>query len=276
MGLLLAAATALSIGLSEVFGSRAAKRARPIEVTALYFFVGTVLFLLLVPLVTEQFDGRMLTYGFLAGLVNAVALVMLHYAYKHSGVGVALPIVAVVSLGVPVAVDALVHGHRPSAIAALGIALGVFAVALTSFQGDRSGWLSKGALLALASGAIFGFVYPLIAEIDPEQGMLPLAVQRGSGFVLVASVALASGPQLFPQRNTRLLPGASALFSAVAVISFALAAQRTSLTEASVVANQFPAIAVLGAWLVNGESVRWWQWIGLAGACGAVALIAIG
>ncbi len=67
------------------------------------------------------------------------------------------------------------------------------------------------------------------------------------------------------------------IFATSAIVLFVLALQAGgSLAVVSVIGSQYAAVAVLLGVLFGGQTMRWWQGLGLIGASLAVALIAVG
>ncbi len=274
----LAALTSLLIGLGETVSARETRSTRAVEITVAYFASGLVLVTLglAAGVIPSEWNRADVTYGALSGLFNGFALILLYLAYTESSVGIALPITGMVSVVAPVAVDLAINGSAVSGFLIVGVVIGTLSLGLTSFSPDLKGKILKGVVLATGSGLCYGAMLILLAETSSESGLWPVLPQRMASLVVAVSMARLTGPRALPTRGARRLPVIAGLFGSAGLITFALAAQRGSLSAVSVVGSQYAAVAIVAGYLIDGTSVRWWQVVGLTGTIIGVALIIFG
>jgi drug/metabolite transporter (DMT)-like permease len=267
----------IAIGLGEFFAGGVAKRTRATEVTSTMFVSGVVMMALITAVWPGDPDRSDLAFGALAGVANGVGILLLYFAYSRGSVRSAAPAAAVVMSAVPIVWDVIVSGATPSVLSSFGIALGVVAIAVSSYEPDDSGAGRAGLATAIAGGAVFGALLILLSYIDSDAGGSALLVQRVVALVVAVSVTRATGPRIFPRERHDLATSALVgVFATAAILLFVLALRGGSLSVVSVVSSQYAAVAVLLGVVFRGQRMWWWQGLGLVGASLAVALIAVG
>tara|TARA_B110000438_G_scaffold294969_1_gene337197 strand:+ start:56 stop:601 length:546 start_codon:yes stop_codon:yes gene_type:complete len=178
---------------------------------------------------------------------------------------------------VPVLWDILVSGTSPSTVTSIGLALGVVAIAVSSYEPGDPDSGSAGIFTAVLAGVVFGILFILLSYIGDDAGGSPLFLQRFVAFLIAISVTRSTGSRIFPsERNAFIASFGAGIFAIAAVVLFVLALRRGSLATVSVVASQAAAVAVLLGVVIRGHRMWWWQALGLGGSSLAVALIAIG
>ncbi len=286
MAIVLAVLTSLFIGLGETISSRETRSTRAVEITVVYFASGLVLVALAlsssIPLAWDHTAAKSqrntadVGYGALSGLFNGFALLLLYLAYTESSVGIALPVTAMVSVVAPVVVDLVVRQSSAGGLLVAGVVIGTLSLGLTSFSPDLRGHILKGVLLAIGAGLCYGAMLILLAETRSESGLWPVLPQRVVSLAVAVSMARSTGPRALPVRQARRLPAMAGVFGAAGLITFALAAQRGSLSAVSVVGSQYAAVAIVAGYFFDGLRVWWWQVAGLVGTIVGVAFIIIG
>ncbi len=274
----LAALTSLLIGLGETVSARETRATRAVEITVAYFASGLVLVALglMTGVIPSTWDEADVAYGAVSGLFNGFALILLYLAYTESSVGIALPITGMVSVVAPVAVDLAINGSAVSSLLIAGVVIGTLSLGLTSFSPDLKGKILKGVALAAGSGFCYGAMLILLAETSSESGLWPVLPQRMVSLIVAVTMARLTGSRALPIRGARRLPATAGLFGSAGLITFALAAQRGSLSAVSVVGSQYAAVAIVAGYLLEGTKVRWWQVVGLVGTIVGLTLIIIG
>ncbi len=281
MAVLLALAAAAVYGASDFLGGLATRRARPTVVVLLSQSAGlTVLVLVLGFLSDADPVASDLRAGAGAGLVGALGVSLLYLALARGVMSTIAPVTALSAAALPVLVGVL-DGDRPSASAAVGIAVAFVAIALITREGPGSRDVDTRAArrylpVALLAGACFGAVFILLGRTSDDAGLWPLVAARVTSSAVLGVVVVARRVPLRPPRGTvRTIVGAGVGDMAANVL-FLLAARRGLLAVVSVLTALYPASTVVLAQTVLGERLRRPQLAGLGAAAGAAVLIAAG
>ncbi|MFM2072748.1 MAG: hypothetical protein RLZZ623_3012 [Actinomycetota bacterium] len=276
MALTFAIIAALLLGASDFWAARSARTAPSISVTRTVVAVTSVVAPFVVVFVKFDVIVRDLVIGGCAGLAMTTGLALLYRGYSVARMGVVAPMSSVLLAAVPVLYD-LLRGHRPSALGAAGMTIGLVALVLTSYHPGGTGSVSLGAMLGIASGVAFGVAFTLMGEVSKASGLLPVVAQRWVGFCLLALMSLrGSEPFFVTTRIERRAAVAAGLFGVVAIASLQIAFQNGASGPVSVAASQFATVAVILSVLFNHERMRWWQGLGVAATAVGVSLMALG
>ena len=262
--LVFAIAAALLLGASDFFA-----------VTRTAVATSVTLSPLLLLMVEWEWVAHDVIVGSLSGLFMISGLMLLYEGYAVARMGIVAPLASVLLAMVPVLWD-LINGVRPGATAAAGMVLGLLAVVLTSYTPGGTGSVTMGAVLGITSGVVFGVAFTLMGEVGESSGLLPVVFQRGSGFLLLATIALFRKEPFFAVHEGRRYAIGAGLLGLVAIGSLQLAFQRGDTGPVSVASSQFATVAVVLSVLFNKERMRWWQALGVAATAVAVSLIALG
>jgi drug/metabolite transporter (DMT)-like permease len=275
MAVLLALITAASYGVGDFSGGLAARRAAPLTVTATAHALGLVgLTVLAAAVGAELIRPADLVIGALAGACGCLGIVLLYRGLAGGRMAIISPITAVVAAVVPV-VGGLISGERPGALAIVGIAAALVAIALVSRSGPMGRPDRESLLVALGSGIGFGTYFLLISGVHEEAGLWPLVIGRLTSVLIAGSLALIRGLPPIVARVALPLTLAAGVLDVTANVTFLLATQRGLLSVVAVIASLYPAGTVLLAMAVEGERLSAAQGVGLVAAAGALVLIAI-
>jgi len=274
----LAFTASIAWGCSDFLGGLRARRVPLLSVVGLILVGGVAIALVTVVVAGGPFPGFGPLWPVLvSGVGSIVAFTCLFKALAIGPMSIVAPISATYPI-VPVAVG-LAQGERPSALQAAGMAIAVAGVILAAASGggtarQRLSALSLGlaVLAALGSGVMLTGL-DAASEADPYWALLGA---RCVSFVLL----LAALVVLRPARKTRgvdrlALVGIGALDTGATGL-FAVASTIGYLSIVAVIASLFPVMTVILARLVLGERIARHQEVGIAGALGGVALIAVG
>jgi drug/metabolite transporter (DMT)-like permease len=276
VGLLLGGFAALMFGVSDVMAARASRTDKPIAVTRTALLVALIFTPLFLTLKSYSLNGTDLAYSLLSGVAIGTALLVLYIGYTRAPIGVVAPVASVLMAAVPVIVDVL-RGNGLSLVAGVGVAVGVGAVALCTYQPAGRGSMRNAVLIGAAAGTCFGFGFVMLALTRDEAGLAPVPIQRLSGFIFLLFVhPLVKAPWLTARTPGRLLAIGTGVTAGLAMGLLQLGYRYGDAGPVSVAASQFAAATVLISALVNRERLRWWQGVGLALASVGVALMALG
>jgi drug/metabolite transporter (DMT)-like permease len=279
VAILLAGMSALLYGGADFYGGLATRRSPVSAVLVFSQLVGLVLALVgVVVLRAAPPRPADLLWGAAAGVCGAAGLAALYTAIATTVVAVASPVAAVVGAVIPVAIG-VAAGERPGALAWVGIAAALPAVALLSL-GPRSeagaGSVRRAVLLGACAGLGFGLFFVAIARTAPDSGLWPLVAARVSTIALVALTALVSGRTLRPSAGSLAPVLATGALDMGANIAFLLASRSGLLSITAAVAALYPGPTVVLARLVLRERLTALRIAGLVLALAGVALISTG
>jgi drug/metabolite transporter (DMT)-like permease len=268
---------ALTYGVGDFFGGIAAKRNPPTVVVAVSQAFGLAIMIALVVIDGSPFAAGDFGAGAAAGSIGLVGVILLYRGLATGTMSVVAPITAVGAGVVPLAWG-LASGDRPSAVALVGVAAALVAVALVSAADaaeDRSATRADIGL-ALVAGAAFGMVFVLLGSTEDSSGMWPVLGARTASVSLVLTALLAMRRSLRPAPGTLpTIAGAGAL-DAGANALYLLASREGLLSLVSVLSSLYPAATIVLARLVLRERMNRVQLVGIVLAFTGVALIAAG
>ena len=279
-GLFLGLASAVSWGAGDFGGGLAARRGNVYGVVAVSQALGLVLLAGLALLLAEPPPAPDdLAWGAAAGLAGGLGLVALYRGLAVGRMGVAAPLAAVVSAGLPVLFGAFLEG-LPRTAQLAGFFLALVAVWLLS-RGQGPVQVRFAHLgLPLLAGLGFGLFLIVIDHASERAVLWPLVAARAASLALMAGLVLGgrrgspSGRQVLPGRRMLGLVALVGLFDTAGNAFYALAAQAGRLDVAATLSSLYPAMTVLLARLVLKELLAPRQWLGAVAALIAVVLIA--
>jgi drug/metabolite transporter (DMT)-like permease len=276
--IVLAGMSALMYGAGDFCGGLAARK-MPVFTVLIFSQLVGLLIAVAAALAFHQHLPALpdLLWGAAAGVCGTAGLAALYRALATTLVAVASPVAAVTGAAVPVVLG-LVIGERPGALAWVGIALAVPAIALLTAGpagGARKELVRRAASLGIIAGVGFGLFFFTISRTTSVSGLWPLAAARFSTISLVLLFAAFTGRTLLPKRagfSVVLLSGA---LDMGANIAFLLASRIGMLTITAVVTSLYPGPTVLLAMLVFRERLTVPRALGLALALVGVACISV-
>jgi drug/metabolite transporter (DMT)-like permease len=159
----------------------------------------------------------------------------------------------------------------------IGIALAFPAIWLVARDPAGMSAVAPGGVVdGTLAGLGFGSLFVALAQVSPDAGLLPLAVNQAVGGIVIVLVATALRQSWRPTAST--WPGApiAGSLGALATVCFLLATREGYLSIASVVTSLYPAVTVLLAATVLREHVHRAQAAGLLLCAVAVTFVAAG
>jgi drug/metabolite transporter (DMT)-like permease len=300
VAVLLALAAAVAYGVSDFTGGSAARRARPLAVTAVASIIGLLGLPILLLLAPGQVGLSALGLGFLAGAIGGIGLALYFTGMRDAAMGIVSPLSAVAAASLPVGVG-VVLGERPSVLAWVGIAIALPAIWLATQDGadedhvvapppgvvaaphhaasptaPATGTGGRGVVFGLVSGACFGLFFVLLDATPADSGAWPLVGAKLGSIAGILLLMRARGTPLTVPPGTRGLVTTSGLTDTVANLAFLLATRAGLLSVASVVSSQYPIVVVVLSVVLLGERLQRAQQAGAVLALLAVALITLG
>jgi drug/metabolite transporter (DMT)-like permease len=274
--ILLALASAAGYGIADFAGGIASRRAHVLRVVAISAPVSLLVELALLPLLGGRWSAAAIGWGAVSGVASAAAFVLLYQSLAIGPMSVLSPITAVVSALLPVLVGVM-EGEHLGASGLGGAALAMAAITLVSTT-RRPGTVRVGRgalLLAVGAGAAIALQLIALHQSPTGSGVTPLLAGRmvSGGVVLVAFLTFRR--TVGPTRPPVALAALAGSVDALANLFFLFASHQGSLATVALITALYPAGTVALARLLLGERLGRAQWIGLASAAGAVALLSL-
>lgn len=281
MAAVLALLSSLLWGSADFLGGSVSRRHRAALVVGVSQAVG-LLAVLVVAGVAGAFgdDTGYVPWAMLSGIAGVVGLVSFYAALAAGTMGVVSPIAAL-GVVVPVLVG-LARGERPGTLQVAGIVVAIAGVVLASGP-ELSGRAGARPLLLAGVAAVgFGFALLAIAEGSRSSTVMTLVTMRTTSVTLLVAALLVALGRGFPRADLRLGRADLLLVALVGVgdvsanLTFGLASTRGLVSVVAVLGSLYPVVTVLLARVLHGERLGTAQTVGVAGALGGVALIAVG
>jgi drug/metabolite transporter (DMT)-like permease len=289
LSVILAFSGSLIYGASDFLGGIAARGMSAIRVTFLNALVGVTVLLLGSLLVPARWSSGAILWGGLSGVAGSAALILLYACLAIGPMSILAPIMGLVSAALPVGIG-FARGERLDLAGIIGIILGLVAVVLVCLVPDRRAARasSRGIVLAVGAGMAVG-AYLVFIDLSPaDSGPAPLTasfIVSGlvSGFILIAQRLIRRGPRATSSAGSQnggpgsplIAAIAAGLTDAAAAILFLIALRLGDLSVVSVLSALSPAGTVLLAAIVLHERIARVQWVGLASALVAAALLSL-
>lgn len=274
MEVLLGGITSILYGVADFLGGEAARKINAATVVVWSGVFSFPLLLMVVLFTGGDATGSDYLIGFAAGVSGAIGLVMLFTGLARGRAATVAPISAALGAVVPVVV-AVVAGDRPTLLAWVGVGIAVPAIALSAWTDEGEGKTRSGLTYGAVAGLGFGGFAAIIGLTGDDSGILPLVTARG-GLVVVLVVLAGFGAwklQSFAQTPRGLIL-ANSITDVSANITLIYALRAGSFALAAVAASFYPAATVILAKLINAESLRARQILGIFMTLVALGLIA--
>jgi hypothetical protein len=276
MGVLLGVVAGILLGVSDFAANRASRTISSVSVSRTNLAVSGLIAPLLLFVKPVEWTLRDVVLSVLSGITLSGGLVMLYRGYTVARMGIVAPCASVLLAAVPVLFD-LVKGHTPSAVAASGMALGLVALVLITYQRGGMGSVKIGVVLGVGAGLLFGIAFTLTSQTSDAAGLSPVMIQRLSGLLfLIVLQPFDKAPILALRVPARIWGIGSGVAGGIALASLKLGYIKGSAGPVSVAASQFAAVAVILSVIFNKEHLRKWQAVGVAASGVGVALMALG
>ncbi len=264
-------AAAAAFGTADFCGGIASRRASVFSVLTVARACGLVAMLALARLTHEPIPAApALLWGAAAGVAGGIALPALYRALAVGKMGIAAPVTAVLSAGLPVLLSAMLEG-LPHLLQIAGLAVALVALWLISRPDGKL--RPQGLGLALIAGAGFGFFLIFMRQGTTTATYWPLVAALVSSLLVAVIILLVQGGSLPSLRLMPVVVG-SGVIDAFGNYFFILAGQHGRLDMAAVLSSLYPAATVLLARFVLKEHITRMQFAGLVAALIAVPLIA--
>lgn len=283
MVLLLAIASAVSLGVADYVLGETLRRDGRTESALAYTAIGSLVGIFVVgvswPIAPpESFTAADALWGLAAGSAIGLALPLLMIGIARGPIAVVAPVIGLVSLVVPAIVGPLL-GDQLTALEIAGLLVALPASAMVAahpagFEGGLP--IGRALTLAATAGALLGTAAIFFGRTSTESGVGPAVVSQIGATVLLLAIALASRRLVRPTRESAVLAVVAGALTALAALTSVLAYQRGPVAVVAAVIGLAPGPTVLLAWLIAHEEINRIQLSGFGlGVC-AVVLFAVG
>jgi len=263
--------TSLAWGTSNFLGGFASQRGNPFLLATISNFSGLSSLLVLTAVLRApglSIDGQI--WSLLAGTAGGCALAILYGSLSSGHMGMASPVVAVLSVGIPATVT-IVRVGSPGLPRLLGFTLAILGVSLVGRTKDKTEKKVLG--MALLAGCGFAAYSLAIKQAGPGSPIRIELNSRLAAFVITAVVTLR-------RRKFRDLQGGPLLWATIAgwldiagSLAFIRASQTGRLDTAVVLASLYPAVTVSLAVILLKERLTISKAVGVCAALAALPLI---
>ena len=277
--------SALIFGAADFLGGLAARRMSAILATALAAATGLVVLAIALPIVGGEWSWPAVLLGAASGVAGAVAIGLLYACLAIGPMSILSPLTAVVSAIVPLTFG-LIGGERLGVLGYVALGLALVAIVLVGFVPEKNAVRPslKGVLMAIGSGIAIGVFLILIDATPDASGIVPLVVNRATNstimFTLVGVLAFiawrrGTGPAHGAWRSALTLAVACGVLDAVANAGLLLGVRLGELSVMAVLVALYPAGTIILAAIVLKERIAVLQYVGLALAIVAGAMLAL-
>jgi drug/metabolite transporter (DMT)-like permease len=284
LAIVIGLASALTYGVADFFGGLAAKRAAAVVVTAFAALVGLAVLVPAALLIPARASFEAFLWGGLSGVTGAAAIFLLYAALAIGPMSILSPLTAVLSALVPMTWG-LLGGERLPWWGYLGLGGVLVAIVLVGFVPEKGAVRprARGVVYATLSGLLIGGFFILIDRAPVDSGLYPIVANRlVAGTILVGVlvvllvIARRRGVPPFPGlRGAWGLIIACGIADAAANVLILTGLRMGDLTVMSVLAALYPGGTIALAAIVLRERIAPVQWVGLALALAAAAVLAI-
>jgi len=277
-------ASALVYGTADFFGGQASKRVSPVRVVAFSAMIGLSLLALFNVFLGGRISEEAVLWGGLSGIAGSVAILTLYAALAIGPMSILSPLTAVISAIVPLSWG-LILGERLSVLGYVALGIALVAVVLVGFVPDKGAVRPRlrGVIYATVSGILIGVFLILVDRAPDDSGLLPLVFNRVTYLVVLWSILLVTfivgrirrsppGPSIRPA--IWLIVGAG-LADSVANTLLLIGFRIGELSIVAVLTALYPAGTIALAAIVLKERIAPVQWVGLALALVAAAMLAV-
>jgi drug/metabolite transporter (DMT)-like permease len=203
----------------------------------------------------------------IAGLYRAIALGVGSIAAPISATGAALPVLF-----------GLVRGEPTTTLQEVGMACALAGVIAASRTGEEQAHLGHSARLGIACAVVaafgFGGFFILLHEASTQDVLWAVAVQRATGFGVMALLVLVRRPPLAMRRRDLPTLALVGSLDQLANVLYGFASTLGLVSLSAVLASLYPMVTVILARVVLDERISRLQKSGVALALTGVALVA--
>lgn len=269
--------SALLYGIGDFWGALATRRSHILQILPTILISGTLSVIATIPLLGADFTIDAIRYGIIAGIFGTAGFVIFYKALAIGPMGIASAIIAVVSTTIMYIVD-VAKGTHVSTLGLLGAALALISIVLVSKSTEEASHPVTAPMVrtAIIAGVIVAGFFMTLAYAPKDAGVATFTTTRMTQLTLIviAAVVMRNRIERKGKPNYTMAIG-TGIADALAAIAFIYANHTGDLATVAVIANLYPAVTLIVAHYVIHERVERHQYIGMAGAIAAVALLTL-
>jgi drug/metabolite transporter (DMT)-like permease len=277
--------SALVFGSADFLGGLAARRMTSVLATAIAALIGLLTLAVALPVLGGAWSPQAVLLGALSGVFGAIAIGLLYACLAIGPMSILSPLTAVVSAIVPLTIG-LIGGERLGILGYVALGLALIAIVFVGFVPEKGAVRPRlrGVLMAIGSGVAIGAFLIVIDQTPDDSGIVPLVVNRATNATimfaivgLLAFVAIRRGRPAQPVGWQIGLKFAIAcgVVDAIANVGLLLGVRLGELSVMAVLTALYPAGTIILAAIVLRERIAPIQYVGLALAVAAGALLAL-
>lgn len=266
---------AIAWGVGDFSGGVAARRHDALSVLLAAQIISAIpLAILTLTFESTRLSNQDLFFASLAGGFGMLGIVHLYIGFANGRMSVVAPLAAITASAIPVLFGMLYDG-APGPMQTLGFMIAVLAVWLLTSEGQKLAVSSTEFRFALVSGAGFAALYLCMDRVSGETALWPvLAARIASLSALLGYYATFRSRFRVPARSLLPLIALTGILDTTGNYFFTLAAQSGRVDKAVIVSSLYPAVTVVLALIVLGESLNTKQRAGVLAAVAAILLVA--
>jgi drug/metabolite transporter (DMT)-like permease len=263
------------IGSADFFGGVASRRSNSFAVAAWSQWAGVPVIAFVAMIVGAQYIRSDVILGLVAGAGSAVGVMALYRGFSVGSVGIVAPVASTVAAILPIFVG-LATGERPSLVVGVGLSAGIVSVALVGYVPGNARLSIQSVLHGLVAGLGFGMMVLAYSATSDASGLAPAVSGRFSAAVLATLAVVVIGAPRLVQRSSLVATLLAGALAGIGMGFFVTASQQGELILVGVAVALFPAVTVTLAAMFLRDRLVLSQWVGIATAVTAVALISVG
>ncbi|MBP6786029.1 MAG: EamA family transporter [Candidatus Promineofilum sp.] len=277
--ILSALTAAVAWGAGDFAGGLASRRRAAARIVLASQVLGTTVLVMVGLWLREPLPGpAALLAGAVAGVGGGMGVLLFYMSMARGKMGVAAPLTAVASGGIPLLVGLMTEG-LPGAGQLAGFLLALPALWLISRPAGATPVRRSDIVLPLMAGVGFGVFLTIIGRIPPSEGFVwPLVAVRATSMTMMVIISLIGRPAGAGSESGAFpwgLAAVAGLGDTAGNVFFMLASQMGRLDVAAVLGSLYPGVTTLLARFLLGERLSTRQNVGVALALAAVVLIAL-
>lgn len=280
LSILFGLGAALGWGAADFTGGLASRKVNAIRAVFYGELAGIAVLILAIILNHERPPAlRVFLLAMLAGAIGTMGLLLLYHSMAIGLMSIATPVSALLAAALPVFVGVFTAG-LPKWFTVIGFGFALLSVWMIS-QGEEGVTDILAHLadlkLPLLAGLGFGSYFIIMHEATKDGAtFFPMLASRSGGLMLVAAyMLLTRAPYRVEDRSAWKLILLNGALDVSGNFFFILAGQTGRLDVAAVLSSLYPGATVLLAWIILKERLSFNQWLGVAAALVAIALMTV-